>query len=135
MVSRGSRGSALSPVSLGDTPEAAPRVACLGNPGYTPLMGRELGRYLRELRSRRAKSLKGAAPELGVSHAYLSKLETGAQNPSDELLGRLAEYYDADADVLAILAGRIPDDVLHALQAAPEEAARVLRERFGSPSR
>lgn len=98
-------------------------------------MGRELGRYLRRLRNRKEKSLKGAAPEIGVSHAYLSKLETGAQSPSDELLERLAAYYEADADVLAILAGRIPDDVLAALQGDPEEAARVLRERFGASRR
>lgn len=95
------------------------------------LVGRQLGKYLRQLRKLRAKGLKTVAPEIGVSHAYLSKLENGAQNPSDELLERLAEYYNADEDVLSILSGRIPDDVLGALQANPEEAARVLRERFG----
>lgn len=94
-------------------------------------MGRALGRYLRKLRTRKEKSLKTAAPEIGVSHAYLSKLETGTQSPSEDLLVRLAAYYDADADVLSILDGRIPDDVLTALQAEPEEAARVLRARFG----
>lgn len=94
-------------------------------------MGQALGTYLRRLRVRRAKSLKAAAPEIGVSHAYLSKLENGAQSPSDELLSRLATYYDADADVLSILSGKIPEAVSDALQADPEEAARVLREIFG----
>jgi transcriptional regulator with XRE-family HTH domain len=96
-------------------------------------VGRALGKFLRRLRKRKAKSLKGAAPEIGVSHAYLSKLENGAQSPSDEVLERLATYYDANSDVLAILAGRIPDDVMAALQADPENAARVLRARFGKP--
>jgi len=108
-----------------------PEVANSGNPGIIWKVGEQLGRYLRRLREEKAKSLKAAAPEIGVSHAYLSKLETGLQGPSDELLERLAAYYDVDEDVLTILDGRIPANVVNALQRDPETAARVLRERFG----
>ena len=98
-------------------------------------MGQALGRYIRNLRQRQSKGLKTVAPEIGVSHAYLSKLENGVQDPSGELLGRLAHYYDTDPDVFSILEGRIPDDVVAALQENPEEAARVLRARFGGTRR
>lgn len=44
------------------------------------------------------------AEEIGVSPAYLTKVETGHLNrPSREVFDRLVEYHEPDADVLSVL--------------------------------
>lgn len=53
-----------------------------------------LGEKLRHIRNLRGATLKDVEGATGVSHSYLSKLETGVfENPSREKLGRLARYY------------------------------------------
>jgi transcriptional regulator with XRE-family HTH domain len=77
--------------------------------------------------------LKQAAPEIGVSYTYLSKLENGHVEPSDETLRRLAAYYGVDGDALGALAGRLPADVTAYLQEDPERVLALLRSHFGGP--
>lgn len=98
-------------------------------------MGKPLGAYLRRLRKEHSKSLKVAGPELGLSYSYLSKLENGHLEPSRETIESLASYYDVDAEQLAVLAGKLPHDVLEILQGQPEEAIRLLRKTFGRPDK
>jgi transcriptional regulator with XRE-family HTH domain len=95
---------------------------------------KDLGEYLRELRHKKRKSLKQAAPELNLSVSYLSKLETGKLVPPAETVEKLANYYEADADSINALAGRLPEDVVRILQGNPEEAIKLLREKFGGSS-
>ncbi len=92
----------------------------------------EFGETLRDLRTRQKVGLKKLAPELGVTYSYLSKLENGQTRPSDQLVTRVAAYFDYDSDTLMLAASRVPPDVLEILRAHPEEAIRVLRERFGT---
>lgn len=108
------------------------RVANVGNPSYMSSMSARLGSYLRALRKRRAVGLKEAAPAIGVSYTYLSKLENGLQDPSPDVMRRLADYYDTDGDVLGLLSGKLPDEILEALQGDPERAIAFLRRRFGA---
>lgn len=90
-----------------------------------------LGKKLRQAREAKGLGLKSAAPEIGVTYTYLSKIETGTVLPSDETLDKLAAYYDLDGDALGILAGRLPEDVMKHLQDDPERALAYLRKRFG----
>lgn len=92
---------------------------------------KNFGNHLRELRRLKGVGLKSAAPALGVSYTYLSKLENEKATPSEELLTRLASYYQADSDELFVLADRIPDDVRSILRENPRSALEFLRERFG----
>jgi transcriptional regulator with XRE-family HTH domain len=92
---------------------------------------RDLGSYLRGLRHRKQKSLKAAAPELGVSASYLSKMETGRLVPPPDTVEKIARYYGAPAEGINALAGRLPEDVVRILQGNPDEAIRLLREKFG----
>lgn len=92
---------------------------------------KDLGAYLRDLRLQKQKSLKRAAPELGLSVSYLSKMETGKLVPSQETAARLANYYGVDVESINALAGRLPDDVVRILQGNPDAAIRLLREKFG----
>jgi transcriptional regulator with XRE-family HTH domain len=89
------------------------------------------GHILRDLRSRAGVGIKRLAPELGVSYSYLSKLENNEVAPSEELVGRVAKYFDYDRDRLLIAAGKIPQEILRILQNHPDEALDFLRERFG----
>lgn len=89
------------------------------------------GQILRQLRGQRGTGIKRLAPELGVTYSYLSKLEKGDVAPSEELVTRIAKYFDYDADRLLISAGKIPKEVLVILREHPDEALGFLRQRFG----
>jgi transcriptional regulator with XRE-family HTH domain len=90
-----------------------------------------LGKQLRALRKQTGLGLKQVAPRLGITYTYLSKLENDAQKPSEELLRRIARYYGEDAAELFVAAGRIPADILAALQSDPQQAVAFLREQLG----
>jgi len=93
----------------------------------------KFGKILRMLRGKTGVGIKTLAPELGVSYSYLSKLENDEVGPSEQLVSRVAHYFDEDRDQLLLSAGKIPDDILNILRDNPEEAINFLRKRFGTP--
>jgi transcriptional regulator with XRE-family HTH domain len=99
------------------------------NPGYDRLVG--FGELLRELRTTAGVGIKRLGPELGVTYSYVSKLENNEVNPSEELVGRIADYFHYDRDRLLIAAGKVPPEILRILQEHPEDAIDFLRKRFG----
>lgn len=67
-----------------------------------------LGRYLRELREKKRKvSLHDVERATGISNGYLSLLERGKKQhlPPPEILGKLADYYNASMQELLQQAG------------------------------
>ncbi len=94
-------------------------------------MGIRLGKRLRKLREKQGRGIKQVAPEIGLSYSYLSKLENGLLEPSENTIQRLATFYGEDPEVIGILAGKLPSDVLEILQNDPKAAVQILRERFG----
>lgn len=91
----------------------------------------QFGKILRRLRSSRGVGIKRLAPDLGVTYSYLSKLESGDVNPSEELVGRVSKYFSHDESELLLAAGKVPPDVLEILRTNPQDAVNFLRERFG----
>lgn len=91
----------------------------------------EFGDILRELRGDVGIGIKRLAPELGVSYTYLSKLESNRIRPSEELVERVAEYFNYDRNRLLLAAEKIPPEILEILRENPDEAIEFLRERFG----
>ncbi|MBB5691362.1 helix-turn-helix transcriptional regulator [Roseomonas alkaliterrae] len=95
-----------------------------------------LGERLRRARLARAAeeprrfSVRAVAGRLGVSAAYLSLVERGAQRPTEAFLRALAADLGLDAEALLPLAGRVAEDVTAALLARPAlaEAVRALRD-------
>lgn len=95
-----------------------------------------LGDRLRRARLGRAAedprgfSVRAVAGRLGVSAAYLSLVERGAQRPTEAFLRRLAADLGVEAEALLPLAGRVAEDVTAALLARPAlaEAVRALRD-------
>jgi len=94
----------------------------------------EFGIILRQLRSKAGIGIKRLAPQLGVTYSYLSKLENHYVVPSEELVSRVATYFDYDQNKLLLAAGKIPPEILDILRSNPEEAILFLKERFGKPS-
>jgi transcriptional regulator with XRE-family HTH domain len=91
----------------------------------------EFGQILRELRGQKAVGIKRLAPELGVSYTYLSKLENNEIRPSEELVDRIAAYFNYDRDRLLLSAGKVPAEILTILREHPDDAIAFLRDRFG----
>lgn len=91
----------------------------------------EFGKLLRELRTRQGIGIKRLAPLLGVDYSYLSKLENSETRPSEQLVDRVAAYFDYDRNRLLLSAGKVPPEVLEILRNNPDQAIEFLRERFG----
>jgi len=74
-----------------------------------------LGRRVRQLRRAKGLTLRDLAPKVGVGFTYLSKVENGrlgfGEYPSEELILKIANVLDADADELLLLAKKIPASV------------------------
>ncbi|CEG25966.1 helix-turn-helix domain-containing protein [Bacillus sp. B-jedd] len=88
----------------------------------------ELGNLLRKLRGE--KSLRSIAEKTGLSHSYISDVESGYRrgtkkplNPSPETLKRLASAYDYPYEKLMEIAGYINSDVSNT-SSLPELSAK-----------
>ena len=53
------------------------------------------GEKLRELRNKRNESVHKVGKAVEISGNYLSEIERGIKNPSDEVLEKVADHYDA----------------------------------------
>lgn len=89
---------------------------------------RTIADILKGAREERGESLRGAAKSLGVDPSYLSRVETGERSPSESLQEKAESYYSLDSDAMALVAGRVPADVLRILQNHPELLDEI-RER------
>lgn len=94
-------------------------------------MVEEFGDILRELRGKSGIGIKRLAPELGITYSYLSKLENNQIRPSEDLVGRVADYFHYDRDRLLLAADKVPPEILQILRQHPDDALDFLRERFG----
>ena len=63
--------------------------------------------------------------EVGVPH--ISKIEAGRENPSDDLLERIAAALRLDVEELLLVARRVPQSYLERMAAEPEQALEFLR--------
>ncbi|GAU76071.1 helix-turn-helix domain-containing protein [Fusibacter sp. 3D3] len=78
-----------------------------------------LGKLVRELRGLNI-SQRELAQEIGVSHSYISKLESNLQTTvSNEIIEKLASTLECDKEILYIACGKIPPDQLTINSNAP----------------
>lgn len=99
----------------------------------------KLGEYLRARREalqaahgRTAYSLQAVASKAGVSKMFLSLVERGESAASDEVLVKLAQALGEDIELLRVFAGRVPDDVMEALQ-RKQKLLQLIRELSDAP--
>jgi transcriptional regulator with XRE-family HTH domain len=105
--------------------------------------GQSLGAYLRAARDRAGLSVREAARLGDISHGYLTKLENDQQdNPSADVLLRLAGVYELDPGEVLAYIGIEPSSVLPPMEvlfrkqyglteAEAKEAADLIEERYG----
>ena len=93
---------------------------------------RSFGETLRELRTAQDLGLREAATKVGISPAYLSRIERGKERPpSAEIIKTLARVLAADPDVLFRLSSSTDPEVASFLQNHPEmlEFVRFLMDQ------
>jgi transcriptional regulator with XRE-family HTH domain len=87
------------------------------------------GQRVRQLRKAKNLGQRPLAERVGVSFTYISRIENENLDfglyPSEELIVKLAEALDADADELLLLAQKIPEPIRKRVLERPD-AFRVL---------
>lgn len=83
---------------------------------------RNLGIALKQLRAERGLTIRQFAELVGVSHSYLSQIETAKREASKELLGKIAEAVDVSYFDLLKIAGH--NDLIELYLAHQTDAER-----------
>ncbi len=94
-----------------------------------------IGQRIKRERLARNMTQRQLAEAVDVGVPHISKVEAGRENPSDDLLRRLARVFKLDADELLLVARRLPERVIEDLAADPAEALvflRTWREKRGA---
>ena len=86
---------------------------------------------LKDLRTKKGKSIKKLASEVGLNYTYISKLENAKVKPSLKVIDKFSYYFNYSTEELMIAAGKIPKDIEKILKGNPKEAIRYLRSKFG----
>lgn len=55
-----------------------------------------IGEKINKLRTDKKLSMRELGEKIGVSHAHISKLESGISSPSMDLLKKLSDFFDID---------------------------------------
>ena len=86
-----------------------------------------IGQHIRRERLSRNLKQGDLAEMIGVGVPHVSKIEAGRENPSDELLERIAEVFEADFEEILLVARRLPEDLKDALAVEPRLSLDFLR--------
>jgi transcriptional regulator with XRE-family HTH domain len=83
-------------------------------------MAKEFGPTVREMREARNLGLRAAAEHLGISPAYLSRIERGKERPpKPELIKKIARLLGGDADLLFRLGTTTDPDIAEYMNLVP----------------
>lgn len=81
---------------------------------------RDFGETIRQLRTSQDLGLRETAVLVGISPAYLSRIERGKENPPrPEIIKELAKVLAADPDVLFRLSSYTDPDLINFLNSQP----------------
>lgn len=87
-----------------------------------------IGQRIRRERMDRSMTQRELAEAVDVGVPHISKIEAGRENPSDDLLCRIANVLGCDTDEFLLVARRIPQDLMERLAADPRESLEYLRQ-------
>lgn len=89
------------------------------------------GDRLQQLRKAKGFTLRALGRMVGVSYAYVSKVENGKLDfgdyPSEDLIRRFAAALDADEDELLLLAEKIPEAIRRRFFERPDAFRQIAR--------
>ena len=94
------------------------------------MKSRTFGSKLRELRigHRKYSSLRDFARKVGLSPAYLSRIENEKEPPpSEQVIEKLAQALGADKYELFSYAGKVPTEFLETFRKNPRSVASFMR--------
>jgi len=89
-----------------------------------------LGAFIRQQRELQALTVRQLAELSGISNPYLSQIERGLREPSEQVLDAIAEQLELSADAIKEHGGRATDDdgtepaVVTAIREDPALSAR-----------
>jgi len=92
-------------------------------------MGWSAARAMRERREALGMAQSDLAGKLGVTKALLSLYESGKRLPTEEHLPKLAEALGIPTDLLRIGSGKLPTDVLQALDTDAAGVVAAVRQQ------
>lgn len=97
-----------------------------------------IGNFLREHREILQEkdssfSLRQVASRIGVQPSYLSKIERGLENPSEDLIVKLSTEYQQNEDVLLAMAGKVSSRLQQIIMKNPTAFASLLSSLENSP--
>jgi transcriptional regulator with XRE-family HTH domain len=107
----------------------------LRNLGDHCLMAETIGQRIKRERLKLGWTQRQLADAAEVGVPHISKVEAGRENPSDELILRLAGIFGVDAEELLLVAHRLPESVVEQLAANPAEGLAFLRSWPGPKGR
>jgi len=88
----------------------------------------KFGELIRERRGIKDYTLRGFAKMVGISPAYLSKIERGDYPPpGEEKIVKMACLLDIDSDILLAMAGKVATDLQDIIKADPVRIGKLLR--------
>jgi transcriptional regulator with XRE-family HTH domain len=88
----------------------------------------KFGAFIRRHREAKEIGLREMARMVGVSAAFLSKVERDEfAPPAEENIKKIAEILDLDADALLARAGKVSSDLSEIIRSRPVELAALLR--------
>lgn len=89
------------------------------------------GDKIRALRRAKGLTLRALGEQVGVSHAYISKVENGrlvfCDYPSEALIRKLAKALDADEEEMFLLAEKIPEAMRRRIFERPDAFRQIAR--------
>ncbi len=94
------------------------------------MKGKSFGEIIRDLRIKNKdyRSLREFAREVGLSPAYLSRIENDKEPPpSEKMIEKLAEALGADKYELLSFAGKVPMEFYDTFEKNPKGMASFLR--------
>lgn len=78
-------------------------------------------------------SLRQVAARLEVQASYLSKIERGLENPSEEMVIKIAKEYQQNEDVLLAMAGKVSSRLQKIIIKNPVAFANLISSLENSP--
>lgn len=92
-------------------------------------MPKTFGETVRDIRKNQQLSQRDLAGKVGVSFTYISKIENEKLDfgdyPSEELIRKLAEALNTEADELMILAKKVPDRIKQRVMERPDAFRKI----------
>ena len=86
-----------------------------------------IGQRIKRERLKKGMTQRDLAVLVRVGVPHISKIEAGRENPSDDLLQKIADVFHCDVDELLLVAKRIAPHLMEELATDPVRSLEYLR--------